>query len=201
MNRREFVQRTTGALASVASASTLGAFTTLASGLLVPSEAHAITSMDNFWLKDRVIDCRRQDTGEKHSIQFFSGQYGQYIPDAYKNACWLMRDRKDQNQFVSMDIGLFNLLYGLQEWARISGKENPVITVNSGYRTSRRNARIEGAARNSLHISGQAADITMRGVDLSQLVQMAKYFKVGGVGIYSTFLHVDTGRVRQWHGK
>ena len=99
-----------------------------------------------------------------------------------------------------MDIGLFNLLYGLQEWAR-AFTSDPLLTLNSGHRTARRNAHIEGAAKDSQHIYGKAADFTMRGVTLDQLNAMARYFRVGGVGSYRSFIHVDTGRVRFWQGK
>ncbi|KLT71835.1 hypothetical protein PL75_11515, partial [Neisseria arctica] len=77
-------------------------------------------------------------------------------------------------------VGLLNFLYALQEWARLSGKPDPVIPINSAYRPPRRNASIEGAARNSLHPRGKAVDITMRGVTLDQLRLMEEYYKGGG---------------------
>ncbi|WP_157742725.1 YcbK family protein [Neisseria weixii] len=112
----------------------------------------------------------------------------------------MMRDAKDGNSVIAVDVGLLNLLYAMQEWARVSGKPDPIITINSAYRTPRRNATIEGAARNSLHMRGKAVDITMRGVTLNQLDQMAQYYKVGGIGVYDTFIHLDTGRYRSWRG-
>ncbi|EPT3496443.1 YcbK family protein [Neisseria gonorrhoeae] len=111
-----------------------------------------------------------------------------------------MRDAKDGNAMVQIDVGLLNLMYAMQEWARQSGRSNPVITINSAYRTPRRNATIEGAARNSLHMRGKAVDFTMRGVGIGELEQMAKYYNVGGIGIYNSFVHLDTGRVRHWRG-
>ncbi|ENV7306678.1 DUF882 domain-containing protein, partial [Neisseria gonorrhoeae] len=27
-----------------------------------------------------------------------------------------------------------------------------------------------------------------------------KYYNVGGIGIYNSFVHLDTGRVRHWRG-
>lgn len=190
LSRRDFLCKT----ASVAGIAVAGS-----AGILLPQDALAITSMSDFWIRDRILDCRRADTGEKYNIHFFAANHG-YVPDGYKAACWMLRDAKDRNAMVSMDVGLLNLMYAIQEWARMSGRPNPLITVNSAYRTPRRNATIEGAARNSLHMQGKAVDITMRGVDLSQLEQMAKYYKVGGVGIYRSFIHLDTGRVRSWRG-
>lgn len=82
----------------------------------------------------------------------------------------------------------------------MAGKTNPLITINSAYRTARRNAHIEGAALNSMHIHGKAVDITVRGIENWQVAEMAKHFNGGGVGHYNTFTHVDTGRLREWRG-
>lgn len=172
---------------------------TAGSGLLLPEFAHAeVTQTNDFWTKDRYLAIRRSDTKDARLIRFFGN--GQYLPDEYQAACWMLRDAKDMNQMVSIDVGLLNLMYAMQEWARMAGKPNPLINVNSAYRTARRNAHIEGAARNSMHIKGQAVDITVSGIGVAQLAAMAKYFKVGGVGTYSTFLHIDTGSVRNWRG-
>lgn len=189
LNRRDFLRKTVGAMTMVATGT---------AGILLPQDALAISKMDDFWSRDRSIEFRRADTGEKSSIRFF--RQNQYDHEAYRHACWCLRDAKDRNAMVAIDIGLLNLLYAMQEWARVSGRENPIITINSAYRTARRNATIEGAARNSLHIQGKAVDMTMRGVTLSELEQMARYYKVGGIGIYQTFIHLDTGRVRSWRG-
>lgn len=153
MDRRNFLKKFVG----------VGAlYTTGAAGLLLPKDVVAATSMADFWSRDRTINCKRADTGEKHEIRFFQQQNG-YDLDAYRNACWLMRDAKDGNAMVQIDVGLLNLMYAMQEWARQSGRPNPVITINSAYRTPRRNATIEGAARNSFHMHGKAVDFTMRG--------------------------------------
>ena len=177
----------------------VGALSLFCGGVLLPATpSMAAVQQQDFWYRDRFLEIRRADTGERRLIGFYVN--GHYRPDEYRAGCWLFRDAKDQNSMVSMDIGLFNLLYGLQEWAR-AFTSDPLITLNSGYRTARRNATIEGAARNSLHIVGSAADITMRGVTLGQLNAMARYYRVGGVGTYSSFLHVDTGQVRYWQGR
>lgn len=189
LSRRDFLCKTVAVVGMVATGT---------AGILLPQDALAVTNMDDFWSRDRNLDFRRADTGEKSSIRFF--RQNQYDYEAYRHACWLLRDAKDQNAMIGIDIGLLNLLYAMQEWARVSGRENPMITVNSAYRTPRRNASLEGAARNSLHIQGKAVDITMRGVKLSELEQMARYYQVGGIGIYRTFIHLDTGRVRSWRG-
>jgi len=73
-----------------------------------------------------------------------------------------------------------------------------------GYRTPSTNeslrAHTTGVARNSLHIQAEAIDLRMPGVDTFKLRQAALALRRGGVGYYphSDFIHVDTGRVRQW---
>lgn len=150
MNRRQF----------------LSAAAVSAAGILFPDEAFALADNSGFWRRDRLLEMRRADTGERRSIRFYAADRG-YLKDGYLAAArWFLRDAKDGNAVVNIDAGLLNLLYGLQEWARIAGKSDPLITVNSAYRTARRNATIEGAARNSMHIHGRAVDLTMRDIGL-----------------------------------
>lgn len=185
MTRRDFLIKTLHSAAAVYT--------------LFPDEALALSEDNSFWRRDRLLEIRRADTGEQRSILFYGMKQG-YIKNGYLAACWFLRDTKDNNTVINIDAGLLNLLYGLQEWARIAGKPNPLITVNSAYRTPRRNATIEGAAKNSLHIQGRAVDITMRGIGLKQLADMAAHFNAGGIGLYGSFVHLDTGRVRNWRG-
>ena len=57
-----------------------------------------------------------------------------------------------------------------------------------------------GVAKRSLHMDAKAIDIRLQDVALADLRQTAIGMKAGGVGYYakSDFVHVDTGRVRQW---
>jgi len=76
--------------------------------------------------------------------------------------------------------------------------------VISGYRSPATNEmlrhRSEGVAAGSLHMQGQAIDIRLPDVALSNLRLAALNARRGGVGYYpaSDFVHVDTGRVRAW---
>lgn len=62
--------------------------------------------------------------------------------------------------------------------------------------------RSNGVAEHSQHTVGKAIDLRIEGVDLSNLRAAAAAIGAGGVGYYpvSNFVHVDTGRVRQWRG-
>ena len=80
------------------------------------------------------------------------------------------------------------------------------ITVNSGYRSPTYNTKIKGAKR-SQHLLGKAADITiegMRAIDVYKLVTKLindGKLQIGGLGMYSSFTHLDirTKRAR-WAG-
>ena len=94
---------------------------------------------------------------------------------------------------------LLDVLCGLQNWLAFNGHRHP-IHVNSGYRTFSTNYRTEGSALSSRHLNGQAADITVPGVQLARVAGMASLFGEGGVGMYLNkgFVHVDTGNERIW---
>jgi len=78
---------------------------------------------------------------------------------------------------------------------------NRSISVNSGYRTAAYNKKI-GGATNSYHIKGMAADIAVSGVKPADVAAAAEQAlsaagKIGGIGLYATFVHVDT-RTSKW---
>lgn len=75
---------------------------------------------------------------------------------------------------------------------------NKPVVVNSGYRTPQHNRNIGGVS-NSLHVSGMAADIVIPGISNREVQEYAKKIKVGGLGIYNTFTHIDVyGDHRTW---
>lgn len=121
-----------------------------------------------------------------------------YDGDAYKEICWLLRDVQANKSFA-MSLRLLDVLCGLQNWLAFNGVRQPIL-VNSGYRTFATNWRTEGAALNSRHVLGKAADIVVPGVPLARLAGMASVFGKGGVGMYLNqgFVHVDTGEERIW---
>ena len=49
-------------------------------------------------------------------------------------------------------------------------------------------------------MKGQAIDASLQGRRLADLRETAIRLRVGGVGYYPTsgFIHIDTGRVRNW---
>jgi uncharacterized protein YcbK (DUF882 family) len=80
---------------------------------------------------------------------------------------------------------------------------NPTdVKVNSGYRSQRTNEllrqRSRNVAINSLHMEGRAIDFALPKVSQRQLGATANAICRGGVGTYSTFVHIDSGRNRHW---
>jgi uncharacterized protein YcbK (DUF882 family) len=70
------------------------------------------------------------------------------------------------------------------------------IQITSGYRSPEHNAKVKGA-KNSMHITGMAADIKVSGMTPKQVAEVIerliaeKKMKEGGIGIYKTWLHYD----------
>lgn len=118
--------------------------------------------------------------------------------DEYLSLCWFLRDQRAGRVFA-MDRHLLDLLCGVQVWLAREGHVLP-IRINSAYRTFATNRRTEGAAFNSQHVLGKAADIVVPGVSPVKLAGMASLFGQGGTGFYvgREFVHVDSGRDRIW---
>lgn len=122
---------------------------------------------------------------------------GDYNPTALKEINHLFRDHRTQTTH-EIDRKLLHLLHNIQK--QLDSTES--FHLISGYRSPKTNkvlnARSRGVAKVSQHIYGKAADIYVPGRTLKQVQAAAKSLKAGGVGRYSEFVHVDTGRVRYW---
>jgi uncharacterized protein YcbK (DUF882 family) len=123
---------------------------------------------------------------------------GGYDRAQYLDVCWLLRDVQADRVFP-MDHALLDVLAGVQAWLVRNGLDAP-LEIHSGYRTHATNQKLEGAALNSRHKVGKAADITVDGVSNLKLAGMASVLGRGGTGFYPgrTFVHVDTGDARIW---
>src|SRR5215469_15171200 len=145
----------------------------------------------------RRLSLYNVNTGESYSSVFWANDY--YIPLALRSLDWALRDFHT-NTMHPIDPRLLDLLVALQQ--KLDTDEP--FRLTSGYRTPETNARLvaEGAAVNSLHMRGQAADVSLRGRSLSQLHNAALSLRAGGVGYYPAhdFIHVDVGPVRTWGG-
>lgn len=77
--------------------------------------------------------------------------------------------------------------------------DKPVI-INSGYRCYKHNKEVGGAPL-SKHRFGMAADIVVKDVSPGTVAAYAESIDIKGIGLYPTFIHVDTRRSKSfWYG-
>ncbi len=148
--------------------------------------------------RERSLSLYNTHTGESlQSVVYWSS--GNYLPEALSEINFLLRDHRT-DQIKPMDPKLFDLLNTLSNKL---GNRKP-FQIISGYRCPETNRKLRQAssrvAKNSFHLTGQAADIRLPGHNLAQLKRAALSLRAGGVGYYpqSNFIHVDTGPRRSW---
>jgi uncharacterized protein YcbK (DUF882 family) len=143
------------------------------------------------------VSFRNSHTGES-----FSGVYrvgDKYLPDAFERINYVMRDFR-ANEVFPMDPRAIDIIAAVH---RYTGSTNP-YSIISGYRSPHTNAMLRsnsrGVAKRSLHMSGQAIDVRLEGVNTKHIREIATNLRAGGVGYYSRqqFVHMDSGTFRTW---
>lgn len=180
-------------------AATLGATAALCplSSLMLPDSA----------LAEPMVPLRlfNPHTGETYSVELFSGS--QWNKSGLLVCDWMMRDWR-QKQVVNCDRKLYAALYVIQRKFNVSSP----IAINSGFRSNATNRMLRGnsiarnggrvtaesPAVNSQHLYAKAVDFSIPGVPVPVVSRYVKSLNIGGLGVYSTFTHMDTGRIRQW---
>lgn len=73
------------------------------------------------------------------------------------------------------------------------------LIVHSAYRSPDYNRKV-GGAKHSMHLQGAAFDISMANHDPDAFEKAARAVDFTGFGYYprQNFMHIDTGRARQW---
>jgi len=180
----------------------------LAAGLALPSSGALASSgqaarfhqiLAQRGINSRALWLRRPQSGEEVSLVYANGNT--VLRDGYLSACRILRDVR-ANKVIAIDPRLLDILGVIQTWIRFNGINEP-ITILSGYRSPETNSKLEGAAMNSMHLYGRAADIHVKGIPNDTLGRLVGWLSEGGVGVYrnKNFIHVDTGRIRTWSGK
>ncbi|HMD74558.1 MAG TPA: DUF882 domain-containing protein [Steroidobacteraceae bacterium] len=136
-------------------------------------------------------------TGESLTAAYFDGSA--YDAASLGDVNHLLRDFRTGESHL-MDPQLLDILYDLQV---LADRDAP-FEVISGYRSPATNAMLHrnsnGVAEHSQHLLGKAIDVRLSGYSTRQLSGHARALARGGVGFYasSDFVHIDTGRVRNW---
>lgn len=73
------------------------------------------------------------------------------------------------------------------------------VSINSGHRCPAWNREV-GGDNESFHLWSRAADVHVWGVHPSAVAEWAVNNLSGGVGLYTTFVHLDTGPKRYFRG-
>ena len=126
---------------------------------------------------------------------------GNYIPEAIDEISYFMRDWRS-GRVKQIDHRTIDIVAATQRMM----DTNESFNMLSGYRTPETNralrSRSRSVARKSLHMTGQAVDLRMKGRSVRQISKAAISCNAGGVGKYSrsNFVHVDCGEVRVWGG-
>jgi len=138
-------------------------------------------------------------TGE--SIDMIYWVDGRYIKPALNEINHFMRDWRS-NKSTAIDTRTIDIMSAAHALMDV---DEPYLLL-SGYRSAQTNAMLRsrsyGAARNSLHMKGQAADLRLKSRSVKQMASAAKACSAGGVGRYfrSNFVHMDCGPTRSWTG-
>jgi uncharacterized protein YcbK (DUF882 family) len=142
----------------------------------------------------------RLNLANQHTGETFSGIYRDDfgpIPRVMEELSLFLRDFHSGEQ-ISIDVGVLDFLSGVMQAV---GQKS--ATILSAYRTPQTNAMLArsgfGAAENSQHLYGRALDVHF-GDKLAEAMKAARAMQRGGVGWYpqSSFMHIDSGPVRNW---
>ncbi len=136
-------------------------------------------------------------TGKSLDVVFAVGD--EPIPAALNQINDFLADFRN-GEVIEIDPELLHLLYDIQQSLGSSGRYEVISAFRSPQTNEMLREQGRGVARKSQHILGTAIDVRLSDVELRDLRDAALAQQRGGVGYYprSNFVHIDTGRVRQW---
>lgn len=189
----------TGRRSFIRLAATLGASAALSpfASLMLPESAEAAPMVP--------LRLRNPHTNETYAVELFIGS--KWNKSALLVCDWMMRDWR-QKEVVNCDRKLYAALYVIQRKFNVAEP----ITINSGFRSQKTNSMLrqrslersggkatsETPAVNSQHLLARAVDFNVPGIPVKEVSRYVEQLQIGGLGVYDTFTHLDTGRVRKW---
>jgi uncharacterized protein YcbK (DUF882 family) len=142
----------------------------------------------------------RLNLANPHTGETFSGIYRDDngpIAGVMDELSAFLRDFHS-GETIAIDVGVLDFLSQVMQ-----AVGQTKATILSAYRTPETNAKLArshfGVAENSQHLYGRALDVHF-GDKLADAMKAARAMQRGGVGWYphSSFMHIDTGPVRNW---
>lgn len=149
--------------------------------------------------KDFNLVLVNANTGEKIKQRFITNSFFNIVD--YPKLDHFFRDWRE-NKVIQIDKGVLNILFRICQEA-VDSNNFLEVQINSGYRTLKTNEYLRrhsgNVAKNSLHISGRAIDFKLANRAGQDVEKIADYMSPGGLGVYKSFLHIDTGPYRRWY--
>jgi uncharacterized protein YcbK (DUF882 family) len=148
-------------------------------------------------MTEKSLHMHSLHTNETVDVVFW--RRGAYVQEGLEEINRFLRDHRS-GDIIEMDPELLSLVHRLYVDVGATG----AIDIISGYRSPKTNAMLKSIGRNvatkSQHTLGKAMDVRFHGATIEKMRDTALKYKAGGVGYYpgSNFVHIDTGRPRQW---
>ena len=118
-----------------------------------------------------------------------NNSFGENPPGQERRDGWEKLTLETRAKFIKLQ-NIYSGLYGPTQFV-----------ITSGYRGPELNRAVRGASR-SQHLGGRAIDFQWPGFSTATRQEMINIARrrcgFGGIGVYNSFLHVDTGPERQW---
>jgi len=144
------------------------------------------------------LNLRNVNTSETYSYRIQSAFFDNEVN--YDALDYFFRDWRE-NEIIRMDRGVIKNFLNICE-SLLGSEKDLEIDVTSGYRTKKTNDKLRQnssrVAKNSMHLIGRAIDFKVRNRSIDNLETVAKKLTPGGLGVYSGFIHIDTGPYRRW---
>tara|TARA_B100000674_G_scaffold207226_1_gene169421 strand:+ start:481 stop:1191 length:711 start_codon:yes stop_codon:yes gene_type:complete len=148
--------------------------------------------------KSFSLNLRNANTAETYSYRikaaFFDNDLNFDMLD------YFFRDWRE-NKTIEMDRGVVTNFLKICE-SLLGFDQELDVDITSAYRTSKTNEKLRRnsskVARNSMHLVGRAIDFRIGNRSISNLENVAEKLTPGGLGVYSGFIHIDTGPYRRW---
>lgn len=164
----------------------------------LPQLAHANSDLSSaVFSTERALEFINLHTDETLRCCYWAD--GEYDHNGLSEINHILRDHR-ANEVYSMDTQLIDVLHALHQ----TTESRSPFHIISAYRSPATNEKLRkqsnGVAKRSLHMQGKAIDIRLPDVELKDLRDAAISLEFGGVGYYakSNFIHIDTGKPRNW---